>query len=77
MRLLLRDTLVGADHLDDLPSDPVLRVQTGQRILEDHADLRAPDLAECGVGGAEQVGAVEGRAARDPRALGQSDDGLR
>ena len=37
------DLLVRADRLDDLPADPVVGVQAGERVLEDHADLLAPD----------------------------------
>ena len=40
-----RQIEVGADGLDDLVADPVQRVEAGQRILEDHADPLAADLA--------------------------------
>ena len=46
-RGLLGDALVvRTDHLDDLPADPVVRVQARQRVLKDHRDLRAADRLE-------------------------------
>ena len=36
---------VGADRLDELIADPVERVEAGQRVLKDHADPLAPDVA--------------------------------
>ena len=42
-RLLLRDVLVLADRLGDLVADPVVGVQRGHRVLEDHRDLGAAD----------------------------------
>ena len=44
-RRLLGQAGVGPDGLDDLVADPVERIETGQRILEDHADPLAPDRA--------------------------------
>ncbi len=45
--LLLGDGLVvSADHLRDLPPDPVQRVQAGQRVLKDHRDLGPADPAQ-------------------------------
>ena len=43
---LLRDVLVEQDSLDDLGADLVHRVQRGHRILEDHRDVVAADLAQ-------------------------------
>ena len=37
---------VGADGLDDLVAYSVERIETRQRILEDHADPLAPDAAD-------------------------------
>ena len=39
------DVLVRLDHLGDLVADLVHRVQRGQRVLEDHRELLAPDAA--------------------------------
>ena len=39
------DRQVGQDRLDDLVADPVERIEAGQRILEDHADPLAADVA--------------------------------
>jgi len=36
---------VGLDGLNDLVTDPVQRVQAGERILKDHSDALAPDPA--------------------------------
>ena len=33
------------EHLGDLPAHREHRVERGERVLEDHRDLRAPDLA--------------------------------
>ena len=49
---------VGADRLDDLPADPVDRVQRGHRVLEDHRDLLAADLAHRVLREAHQVAAL-------------------
>ena len=40
------DWLVQRDHLADLVADRVERVEAGHRLLEDHGDLPAADLAE-------------------------------
>ena len=42
----LADVLVGGDRLGDLRSDAVHRVEARERVLEDHRDLLAADLAE-------------------------------
>ncbi len=42
-RVVLAHVLVQPDHLDDLPADPVVGVQAGQRVLEDHPDLGPAD----------------------------------
>ena len=42
---LLRDVLVQPDRLDQLVPDRVHRVQRGHRVLEDHRDVVAADLA--------------------------------
>ena len=77
LRGLLRDLLVvQPDHLDDLPADLVERVQARQRILEDHADLGAPDAGHLGLTHREQVTALEQRLALDLGAAGQAHDRL-
>ncbi len=42
---LLRRTLVDAEHLAQLVADAEHRVEGGQRVLEDHGDLPAAELA--------------------------------
>ena len=75
-RRLLGDVLVRLDHLDDLPADLVLRMQAGQRVLEDHADLGATDLAQLLVAHLQQVFALEQRRAADLGAPRKPHDGL-
>ena len=66
-----------ADHLRDLPADPVERMQARERILEDHRDPRAAHRrAAPRAGHGEQVTPLEQRAARDRRAVSQADDRL-
>ena len=43
------------NRLLDLPPDPHDRVQRGGRVLEDHADLAATNLAHVALGEAEKV----------------------
>ena len=43
--VLLVEPLVDPRHLADLAADGVHRVQGGERVLEDHGDLAAADLA--------------------------------
>ena len=57
--------VVRADLLDDLPADPVDGVQRADRILEDHRDVIAADLAQLLVRGGQQLLAVELGAAGD------------
>jgi hypothetical protein len=59
--------VMDADLLDDLLADPVDGVQRAHRVLEDHRDVAAADLAQLLVGGGDQVQAVQGRAAADDR----------
>jgi hypothetical protein len=72
---LLGDLLVGQDHLGDLAPDLVVRVQAGQRVLEDHGDLLAADLAQLVGVQLEQVPALEQDLPGDPAAPGQAHDG--
>src|SRR6476620_3025319 len=58
-RALLRDVLVELDRLDELGPDRVDRVQRGHRVLEDHRDVVAADLAQTARAGGEQVFPVE------------------
>ena len=58
-------------RLADLPLDRVQRVERGHRLLEDHADAVAADLAQEAVVAADQLLAVEAdAAARGAQALG-------
>ena len=68
--------VVQPDHLDDLPADPIARVQAGQRILEDQADPGAADGPHLRGTGGQHVPALEQCPAADPRTLGQPHDGL-
>jgi hypothetical protein len=43
-RLPLGDVLMGPNGLHDLLPDPVVGVQRGHGVLEDHADLAPPDV---------------------------------
>jgi hypothetical protein len=72
----LADRLVSSNRLDDLPADPVERMEARQRILEDQGDLRSANEAKLLGRHAEQVLSVEVRAARYLRALGQAHDRL-
>ena len=38
------------DRLGDLVADPVHRVKAGERVLEDHRDVLAPDVAQLSLG---------------------------
>ncbi len=65
-----------ADHLDDLPAHPVEGMEAGQRILEDHPDLRAADGLHLIGLHREQVPPLEQRLARYPRPAGEPHDRL-
>ncbi len=58
-----------AHRLDQLRADPVERVQRGQRVLEDHRDVVAPDRAQLVFGERHQVLALEQDPPGDARAL--------
>ena len=75
-RLRGRHRQVGHDGLDQLPADGVERVERGQRVLEDGADLAAPDLAHLLVGQVVDAPAAEADLARGdaPGWIEQSDD---
>ena len=67
---------VGADGLDDLPAHRVLRVQAGERVLEDHGDARAADPPHGRAGQAQQIdvvvtGLIRRRGHRGPVAAGR------
>jgi hypothetical protein len=68
--LLLRDALVDADRLDELVSHAIHRVQTGERVLEDHGDLLAANCAHFLARSSEQVASLEEDLAGDQRPLG-------
>ncbi len=53
------------DRLGHLVADRLGRVERGQRILEDHRDLVAPDLAQLGVGKADQFPVAQPDRAAD------------
>jgi hypothetical protein len=52
-------------HLGDLVTDGVVRVQGGQRVLEDHGGPAAPQLPQLGVVGGEHIGAGDPHRAAD------------
>ena len=66
--LRLGDVAVGADRLDELLADLVERVQRGQRVLEDHRDVVAPDRAQLVFGQRHEVAARRTGSARRCRA---------
>ena len=53
--VLLAEALVDPGHLADLTADGVHRVQGGERVLEDHGDLAAADLAPLLLAHGEEV----------------------
>src|SRR5215218_7125172 len=66
----LGDVAVEENRLHELPPDRVYRVQRGHRVLEDHRDLVAADLAQLARSRGEQVLALpQGLAARHGVAL--------
>jgi hypothetical protein len=82
-RLRLGHVAVGADRLHELVADLVERVQRRQRVLEDHRDVVAAELAHVLLGHLEEVAAVEQDLAGDARVPrpreahhGQRRDGL-
>src|SRR5205085_10655921 len=69
--LRVTEVSVGTDDLDDLIPDAVHRVQRRQRVLEDHGDAVAADVAATvGVHAYEVVAPVQDLAGGDlPRGL--------
>ena len=65
--LRLGAALVRADLLGDLPADPVDRVERGHRVLEDHRDLCAADLAHRVLAELHQVAALVDHLALEHR----------
>ena len=63
--------VVGDQRLLDLVADGEHRGQGGERVLEDHGDALAADLAHLEVGLAEQLLAVVGDGALDAGVLVQ------
>ena len=55
----LDGSLMEPDRLGDLAPDRPGRVQRGHRVLEDHPDVVAADLAHLGLGQGDEVAAVE------------------
>ena len=70
-RLRGRKTLVPAQRLGDLAADGVHRIERRHRLLKDHADAVAAQLAVVGLGQADQFLPVEPDAAADHGALRQ------
>ena len=78
------DFFVYEQWLDELLADPHVGIERGHRVLENHADAFASDGSKLGIGGAQQVGAVEFRAgaldaggrAREEAEQGSAGDGL-
>src|SRR4051794_4618077 len=59
--------VVDLDRLYELPADLVVRVQRGQRVLEDHRYVVAADRAQLGFGRVQEVATLEADRARDAR----------
>ena len=66
-RLLVRHPAVNLQHLAHLLFDRVQRIERGHRLLEDHRDLVAPDVAERARIEGQEVHAVEADTARRMR----------
>ena len=60
------EALVPRQYLGDLDADRHDRVERGHRILENHGDVLATDVAHPVLGKGEQVVAVEPDLATDP-----------
>src|SRR5208283_155068 len=73
---LRHGVVVQPDHLRDLPADLVVRMQAGQRVLEDHPDLRPADLLKILAGHGQQVLALEQGRAADPGPTREPHDRL-
>ena len=58
-RLRLGEAAVAHQHLDDLIADGVARIERGHRLLEDHRDAVAAQVAQLAVRQVEQTDAVE------------------
>ena len=63
-RLRLGEAAMAHQHLDDLLADGVARIERGHRLLEDHRDAVAAQIAQLAVRQIEQPEAVEGHARR-------------
>jgi ABC-type dipeptide/oligopeptide/nickel transport system ATPase component len=68
-RLPARGVRVRADRLDKLVADAVEGVQRGERVLEDHRDLVAPDRTQLFFGERDEILTAEQDAPGDARAL--------
>ena len=66
--LALGELQVDPERLGDLVADPLHRVERRHRVLEDHGDVRAPELAQLVVRRVEDLGAV---VAHRPRLRGR------
>ncbi len=71
------DVLMGADRLDDLSPDSQQRIESANRILEDHRDVIAPNPAECPAVNLHQVTSIEDDLALHDasRSVDQAQDG--
>src|SRR5450432_3120377 len=74
--LLRHAALMRPQHLHDLPTDPIVRVQARERILEDPRDLGAPNMPHFAGVEREEVLTLEHSAATDVSTLSEAHDGL-
>src|SRR5881409_895605 len=65
-RLRVGRRLVGLNHLHDLPPDAIQRMETRERILEDHRDAAAAHGPQLVGRRRQQILSLEQRLARDP-----------
>ena len=76
-RLRLGHRLVGLNHLHDLPPDAIQRMETRERILEDHRDAAAAHGPQLVGRHRQQILPLEERLARHPCAPRQPHHRLR
>ena len=77
LRGFARNVAVDADRLGDLLADRQHRVERGQRVLEDHADLFAADRLQRLRRHADELLAAEARGAGDRGRLAAEAPGCR
>ena len=76
MQRVAGGALVGADGLGDLGADAHHRVERGPRVLQDHRDVAAADVAHLGFGFGQQVLAPEANRAAGDAAAGAGQHAL-